>query len=89
VGAWSSAADLTLLFDCRRRSLAERIAAQARDLDRFEQERADFHERVRLAYLERAAAAAPAHTVIDADQAPDIIENLIQKAIVILVYEHN
>jgi dTMP kinase len=62
--------DLTLLFDLPSAIAGRRIAAQARELDRFEQERADFHERVRLAYLERAGGAA-AHTIIDADQAPE------------------
>ena len=33
-------------------------------------------------YVKRAAAAAQRIRVIDADQAPDIIENLIQKAVV-------
>jgi dTMP kinase len=49
--------DLTLLFDLPSAVAGLRITAQARDRDRFEQERTDFHERVRLAYLERAAAA--------------------------------
>jgi dTMP kinase len=61
--------DLTLLFDLPSAVAGLRIAAQARDRDRFEQERADFHERVRLAYLERAAAAPQRFAVVDADQA--------------------
>jgi dTMP kinase len=73
---------LTLLFDLPSAVARRRIAAQERSLDRFEREQADFHERVRQAYLERAAAAAQRIRVIDADQAPDIIENLIQKAVV-------
>jgi dTMP kinase len=50
-------------------------------LDRFEQERADFHERVRLAYLERAAAAPARIRVIDADQPPDDVNEIIEKII--------
>jgi dTMP kinase len=73
---------LTLLFDLPSAVARRRIAAQERSLDRFEREQADFHERVRKAYLERAAAAAQRIRVIDADQAPDIIENLIKKAVV-------
>jgi dTMP kinase len=74
--------DLTLLFDLPSSIASQRIAAQARQLDRFEQERAEFHERVRRAYLERAAAAPQRIHCIDASQAPDIIKTLIQEAIV-------
>lgn len=46
--------NLTLLFDLPLEVARERIALASRVLDRFEQERADFHERVRQAYVERA-----------------------------------
>ncbi|GAB1393384.1 dTMP kinase [Rhodocyclaceae bacterium] len=46
--------DLTLLFDLPIDMAAQRMAGAARTLDRFEQEKADFHERVRAAYLARA-----------------------------------
>jgi dTMP kinase len=61
--------DLTFLFDLPPAVAGERISAQGRDLDRFEQERADFHVRVRAAYLERAAQAPARIAVINADQA--------------------
>jgi dTMP kinase len=73
--------DLTLLFDLPPAVASQRIAAQVRDLDRFEQERADFHERVRLAYLERAAAAPQRIQVIDADQSLDSIKKLIEQTV--------
>lgn len=73
--------DLTLLFDLPSVIAGRRIAVQARDLDRFEQERADFHERVRHAYLERAASAPQRMQVIGAAQAPEVIRNLIQETI--------
>ncbi|MEF8712995.1 MAG: dTMP kinase [Accumulibacter sp.] len=73
--------DLTLLFDVPSAIAGQRIAAQGRELDRFEQERADFHERVRQAYLERAAAAPQRMQVIDAAQAPEVIRKLIQETI--------
>ena len=60
--------DLTFLFDLEPAVAGQRIAAQRRDLDRFEQERADFHARVRAAYLARAAQAPQRIVVIDADQ---------------------
>ena len=71
--------DLTLLFDLPSPIAGRRIAAQARKLDRFEQERADFHERVRVAYLERAAAAPRRMRVIDADQVPEKIDRLVEE----------
>ena len=73
--------DLTLLFDLPSAVAGLRIAAQARDRDRFEQERADFHERVRLAYLERAAAAPQRFAVVDADQATEVIQKWVQQTI--------
>ncbi|WP_199102579.1 dTMP kinase [Aquitalea sp. ASV11] len=47
--------DLTLLFDVPLDVAKQRMAG-SRQLDRFEQEKADFHQRVRDAYLQRAAA---------------------------------
>jgi len=46
--------DLTLLFDVPCEVARERIAVAGRHLDRFEQEDAQFHDRVRYAYLDRA-----------------------------------
>lgn len=70
--------DLTLLFDLPFSVARERIALQTRVLDRFEQERADFHERVRQAYLERAAASGHRIRVIDAGQTADQIKKLLE-----------
>lgn len=61
--------DLTLLFDVPLEVAAGRMAA-GRVLDRFEQEHADFHARVREAYLRRAAAS-PRIATIDANRAPE------------------
>ena len=58
--------DLTLLFDLPLAVARERIALANRTLDRFEQERADFHERVRQAYLERWHASPGRIRVVDA-----------------------
>jgi dTMP kinase len=73
--------DLTLLFDLPAAIAGRRIAAQARARDRFEQEQIDFHERVRQAYLERAAAAPQRMAVIDADQSRDKVAELVQQTI--------
>jgi dTMP kinase len=73
--------DLTLLFDLPFSVARERIALQTRELDRFEQERADFHERVRLAYLERAAAAPQRIKVINADRTLEEIKNSVEETV--------
>ncbi|WP_263772197.1 dTMP kinase [Propionivibrio soli] len=73
--------DLTFLFDLAPAIAGERIAAQGRDLDKFEQERADFHARVREAYLERAAAAPQRICVIDAGQSVEAIKAQVQGTI--------
>lgn len=75
-------ADLTLLFDLPPGVAGERIAAQARKLDRFEQERADFHSRVRQTYLERALSAPRRIQVINADQPLSIIKKLVEESVI-------
>ncbi len=74
--------DLTLLFDLPLDVARERIALATRDLDRFEQERVDFHERVRRAYLERAAANPGRMQVIDADTTMDNIRVKLENILV-------
>jgi len=76
--------DLTFLFDLPPAVAGERISAQGRQLDRFEQERADFHVRVRQAYLERAAAAPGRIRVIDADQSRDALARQVQDIVLSL-----
>ncbi|HEV2220977.1 MAG TPA: dTMP kinase [Casimicrobiaceae bacterium] len=61
--------DLTLLFDVpssMARDRLERMRALGRELDKFEQEDPGFFDRVRDAYLERAAAEPSRFRVIDA-----------------------
>ena len=74
--------DLTFLFDLPPAIAGERISAQGRELDRFEQERADFHVRVRQAYLERAAAAPQRIRVINADQPLEDIKKQVEETLV-------
>ncbi|QEL56423.1 dTMP kinase [Chromobacterium paludis] len=59
--------DLTLLFDLPLEVAAGRMSG-TRQLDRFEQEAADFHQRVREAYLKRAAAEPGRFAVLDASR---------------------
>jgi dTMP kinase len=55
---------VTLLFDVPTEVAATRLAS-ARDPDRFEREKADFHARVRQAYLRRAEKHPSRIRVID------------------------
>ena len=70
--------NLTLLFDLPLDVARERIALASRVLDRFEQERADFHERVRQAYLERAHGNPSRIRVVDANQSIDNIRKKLE-----------
>jgi len=76
--------DLTFLFDLAPEVAGGRIAAQGRVLDRFEQEKTDFHARVRAAYLERAAAAPRRICVINADQPLGNIKKQVEERVLSL-----
>jgi len=71
--------DLTLLFDLPIDIAAQRMAGAARQLDRFEQEKADFHERVRAAYLARAAAMPARVKIIDSRQDVEHIQKQLEE----------
>jgi dTMP kinase len=73
--------DLTLLFDLPVEIAAERMAGAARQLDRFEQEQADFHERVRAAYLDRAAKMPARVRVIDSRKTLEDIRKQLEDII--------
>lgn len=60
--------DLTLLLDLPVEEGLERAGARSAP-DRFEREQADFFQRVRQAYLDRAHADAGRYRIIDAAQA--------------------
>lgn len=70
--------DLTLLFDLPVDIAAQRMAEAARQLDRFEQEKVDFHERVRSAYLRRADENPARIRVIDSRQSTDSIKKILE-----------
>lgn len=73
--------DLTLMFDVPTDIARGRVTGMGRELDRFEQEKADFFDRVRLAYLSRAAASKGRMRVIDASRTIDIIKNELEAII--------
>lgn len=65
--------DLTLIFDLDPAVAARRLAGTGQAPDRFEREQADFFQRVRAAYLRRAAADPRRVRLIDASRSPDEI----------------
>ena len=72
--------DLTLLFDLPLAVAQARIGKE-RILDRFEQEEADFHERVRQCYLQRAGQSNGRIRVVQADRTVDEIKKSIEELI--------
>ena len=74
--------DLTLLFDVPVKLGMERVAGRG-EADRFEIESIRFFERVRNAYLERAAANPHRFRIIDASQDEDQVwqqvENILKE----------
>lgn len=76
--------DLTLLLDAPLEVSTARAGARnaaAGTSDRFEQERRDFFERVRAAYLDRARQEPRRFVVIDATQSMEAVTAAIQQAI--------
>jgi dTMP kinase len=68
--------DLTLLFDIPIEVARQRLSNNV-SLDRFEQERGEFFERVRQAYLARAAKTPQRFAVIRAENAiPEVHQEL-------------
>jgi len=65
--------DLTLLFDVPVEISQQRLSSSS-SLDRFEQEKQDFFQRVREAYLKRAAQFPARVRVIDSRQSVDAIQ---------------
>ena len=76
--------DLTLIFDAPVAIAQQRLHAATSQPDRFEQEQAEFFERVRAAYL-RIAAENPARVrLIDATQTPDVINKVLENIVATL-----
>lgn len=73
--------DLTLLFDLPLDIARERIVLANRVLDKFEQERVDFHERVRQAYLERAHTSPGRMRIVNADNTLENIRKQLEQII--------
>ena len=72
--------DLTLLLDVPLEVSMARIN-QTRERDRFEQEAAEFFNRVREVYLQRAAKQPERYAVIDSSQSLDAVKTQIETAL--------
>ena len=74
--------NLTLLFDLPTEIACERLAKTGNNPDRFEQETRQFFEKVRAAYLLRAAEYPQRIRIIDARQSLDSIQKLLENIVV-------
>ncbi len=72
--------DLTLFFDVPVEVARQRLSNNV-SLDRFEQEQADFFERVRAGYYKRIQENPQRYVVIDAGQTLDIVKHKLEEII--------
>jgi dTMP kinase len=73
--------DLTILLDLPESLGADRLADSRTQYDRLEAEKADFHGRVRAAYLDLAAAEPERFLVIDARQSVETIATAVRERV--------
>ena len=73
--------DLTLFFDVPVEVARQRLSNNV-SLDRFEQEQADFFERVRAGYHKRVRQNPQRYIVIDAEQSIDSIKKKLEEIII-------
>lgn len=65
--------DLTVLLDLDEDVARKRLSAENKPFDRLENEKQDFHARVRLSFLELAAAEPERFLVVDATLPTEVI----------------
>ena len=70
--------DVTVLLDLDHDTARERLDADDKPFDRLEAERAEFHDRVRDAFLALAAAEPDRFLVVDASQPADELAAIIR-----------
>lgn len=70
----------TFIFDLPIEIGMARVASRGGETDRFEQEKHDFFEKVRSAYLKRAQMAPERYMVLDASQPLETVQaNIVQR----------
>lgn len=72
--------DLTLLLDLPVEAGLSRVA-RSRETDRLETEAIAFHQRLRAGYLELAQAEPGRFAVVDASQAPEVVQTQLREAV--------
>ena len=75
--------DLTVLFDIPVEVARQRLLSNVK-LDRFEQEKAEFFDKVRQAYLQRYRKYPQRFVMIDAAQTPDKVKLDLEKILLAL-----
>jgi dTMP kinase len=74
--------DRTFFFDVPTDVGQKRLRSAHAALDRFEREAREFHERVRAAYLERAARDPARFCVVDATRSIEEIRQVLEQSII-------
>lgn len=77
--------DLTVLLDLDPESARVRLDSDDKPFDRLESEKADFHGRVRDAYLALAQAEPERFLILDAAAAPEVIAEQIRERVAALI----
>ncbi|GAA3913088.1 dTMP kinase [Microbacterium invictum] len=78
---WAAAGalpDVTVLLDLDPAAARARLDAADKPFDRLEAEKAEFHERVRAAFLQLAAAEPARFLVLDATRSPEELASTIR-----------
>lgn len=73
--------DLTVLLDLDPAAARTRLDAADKPFDRLEAEKAEFHERVRAAFLALAAAEPGRFLVLDATEPPPVLAERVRAAV--------
>ena len=71
--------DLTLLFDVSVELGQARVISRKQDIDRFEQEKTDFFQRIRACYLSRAAHEPQRIKIVDASESIEAVQIQLKK----------
>jgi dTMP kinase len=90
VSTWATGGlkpDLVVLLDIEPTAGLRRVAARGGSADRLERESLAFHERVRLAFLDLAAADPKRYLVLDASQPPEVISAAVAERVTAMLGE--
>jgi dTMP kinase len=80
--------DLVVLLDVEPGTGLRRVGARGGAADRLESESLAFHERVRYAFLDLAAADPNRYLVLDANRSPEVVADAVRDRVVELLPAH-